>query len=60
MTAEQNNPSPDTQNVINVNQRWAMAYWKGRLGVTDKRLREAIDEVGPQVAQVRAWLKQHP
>jgi len=41
---------------ISVKQYHERRYWVGALGVSEKRLREAVKEVGPMVKDVKAFL----
>jgi Protein of unknown function (DUF3606) len=47
---------PEDPNKINVNQQWEVAYWCGKLGVTEAALKAAVQLVGPMVSDVRARL----
>ena len=41
---------------INVNKSWELRYWKIQLGVTEDELKQAVQAVGSNVADVREWL----
>lgn len=41
---------------VNVKQAHEVYYWSRKLGCTAKRLRAAVREVGPMVADVRVYL----
>lgn len=41
---------------IAVTQRHELRHWCAALGVTQERLREAVREVGPMVADVKRYL----
>lgn len=43
---------------INPNQKYEMAYWKDRLGVTGQQLAGAIRSVGSSVKRVTEYLKE--
>lgn len=42
---------------INVNEPYELAYWTKELGVSEKRLREAVAAAGVMVSAVRAHLR---
>ena len=42
---------------INVRQRWEVAYWIRKFGVTRKELLAAVREVGPMAVNVQNRLK---
>jgi hypothetical protein len=48
---------PGDRTRINVNQAWELTYWTDALGVSEDRLRQIVDEVGPLVVDVRNALK---
>lgn len=41
---------------INVNQDHEVAYWTKKFGVSEAKLREAVQKVGPMVADVKKYL----
>jgi hypothetical protein len=41
---------------INVHERWELEYWTQELGVTEKELRDAVEQVGPMAKDVRSHL----
>ncbi|MBW5800823.1 DUF3606 domain-containing protein [Halomonas elongata] len=46
-------PDPDK---VNIGQRHEVDYWTQRLGVTEAKLREAVNAVGIMVKDIRAYL----
>ena len=42
---------------INVNEDYEVRYWTQQLGVSEARLREIVEQVGPMTKDVRAALK---
>lgn len=42
---------------INVNEDYEVRYWTQQLGVSEARLREIVERVGPMTKDVRAALK---
>ncbi len=51
--------APEDRTKININQDWEVAWWCKELGVTEDRLRAAVAAVGPSVAKVSEYLRQH-
>lgn len=49
-------PGPQDYDRINVNVESEIDYWARELGVSRSRLAEAIEEVGPRVADVKRKL----
>ncbi len=47
---------PEDLRKININKSWEVRYWKIRLGVTEDELRQAVQVVGSNVADVKEWL----
>ncbi|WP_375169657.1 DUF3606 domain-containing protein [Marinobacter sp.] len=47
---------PEDPKKININQSWEVTYWCKALGVSEKELREAVEAVGPLVADVKAHI----
>ena len=41
---------------IAVNDSWALRYWTREFGVTEAELRDTVEAVGPNVADVRKLL----
>jgi hypothetical protein len=41
---------------VNVLDPWEELYWGEKLGCTSEQLRAAVDAVGVQVSDIRAWL----
>jgi len=48
--------SPDRDR-INVNEDYELRYWTEALGVSEEKLRAAVEAVGPTAAAVREHLK---
>ena len=48
---------PQDRSRINVNENWERRYWAKELGVSEDRLREAVEKVGVSVDAVREELK---
>jgi hypothetical protein len=44
---------------INAADGYELIYWKRQLGCTEQQLRAAIAATGPEVEQVRVYLKAH-
>ncbi|UPG87646.1 DUF3606 domain-containing protein [Luteibacter aegosomatis] len=42
---------------INVNEDYEVRYWTQQLGISESRLREVVERVGPMTKDVRAALK---
>lgn len=51
-----NRGEPD-RSLVNLNQEHEVRYWTKELGVTESRLREAVQEVGTSAAKVREFLR---
>lgn len=47
--------APDRSH-INMDQSWDVKYWSKHLGVSEQRLRAAIEKVGNSVASVKKEL----
>lgn len=58
MTDDLNLTVPDDPKKININQTWEVTYWCKHLNVTEDELREAVEAVGPLVADVEAYITQ--
>ena len=41
---------------VNVSDPWEELYWGEKFGCTSEQLRAAVDAVGVQVSDIRAWL----
>ena len=50
---------PEDPKKININQSWEVDYWTNALGVSEARLRRAVQAVGVMVSDVRAWLRRN-
>jgi hypothetical protein len=44
---------------VNRNQEHEIRYWAGRLGIPAALLLQAIDDVGPMVDEIEAWLEDY-
>lgn len=42
---------------ININESYELQYWSEKMNVTKERLKEAVAAVGPNVDDVRDYLK---
>jgi hypothetical protein len=49
-------PGPEDRELINRNQPYEVKRWAEKFGVSEARLLQAIDAVGPRVADVRRYL----
>jgi hypothetical protein len=47
---------PEDPTKINKNQDWEIKYWTQELGVSEPKLRSAIQAVGPLVKNVKQYL----
>lgn len=47
---------PEDGCLISLRQPWEVSYWRKRLGVTDARLRLAVEARGHGLKAVEAWL----
>ncbi|WP_016854804.1 DUF3606 domain-containing protein [Halomonas smyrnensis] len=52
----QHRGSPDTEKV-NLGQPHEIQYWTERFGVSEQKLRQAVDAVGVYVTDIEAYLK---
>jgi hypothetical protein len=50
---------PQDSSRININEPYEVEYWTQTLGVTESKLRRAVDAVGTSVEAVRKWLREH-
>jgi Protein of unknown function (DUF3606) len=50
---------PEDPKKININQNHERQYWTKALGITELELRLTVIEVGPLVADVKAWLRKN-
>jgi hypothetical protein len=41
---------------VNVHEQWELSYWTKQLGVSAERLKQAVQAVGPMVADVKRHL----
>jgi hypothetical protein len=49
--------SPSHRFGIDIKKTWEVAFWATTLGVSEEKLRAAVEVVGPQVAALRLYLK---
>ncbi len=47
---------PQDAKRINVNEGYELRYWTQELGVSEQKLRETVQRVGPMASDVRAAL----
>jgi hypothetical protein len=50
---------PEDATRVNVNESWEVKYWTNRFGVTETKLRQAVNAVGVSASKVEAWLKKN-
>lgn len=48
---------PEDPTKINVNQTWELEFWSNQLGVSKAKVVNAVNKVGPQVSDVKRFLK---
>ncbi len=41
---------------ININEPWEVNYWKDKLNVTEEKLKDVVEKVGPVVDDVKKEL----
>ena len=56
MTDDLTRKAPEDPNKININQPWEVSYWCSKFGISESKLRKAVQSVGPMVRDVKAWL----
>jgi Protein of unknown function (DUF3606) len=56
MTDNKMKTAPQGAELISLTEDYEIAYWRGRLGVSDDRLAEAVHRVGLSAAAVEAHL----
>lgn len=56
MVDDLNRRGPEDPNKININQSWEVTYWTSKFGVSESKLRRAVQAVGPMVSDVKNWL----
>lgn len=57
MSDNKSNRGAEDRERINVNEDYEVRYWTQQLGVSEARLREIVEHVGPMTKDVRAALK---
>jgi hypothetical protein len=57
MSDDLQNRSPQDRSRVSVNEEWEIRYWTKELGVTERRLRDAVKAAGTSAEKVRAWLQ---
>jgi hypothetical protein len=50
---------PEDPKKININQKHERDYWTEELGISELELSLTVIEVGPLVADVKAWLRKN-
>ena len=58
MADDKTKTRPQDSSRINVNEPYELQYWTEKLGVSEQRLRDAVQSVGVSVEKVRHHLKQ--
>ena len=56
MADDLHNRGPQDRARINVNEAWEVKWWTKELGVSEKRLREFVEQHGVSAARVRQVL----
>lgn len=51
--------TPEDTKRINIKQDWECDYWCSELGCMRAQLNRAVSIVGPMVADVKTWLRDH-
>jgi hypothetical protein len=51
------NCGPRDRERISVIEEWELRYWTDKFGVTERELRDAVDEVGPMVKDLARYLE---
>lgn len=59
MADDLNRRAPEDPKKINIDQTWEVSYWTSELGISESKLREAVQAVGPMVVDVKDWLKRN-
>jgi hypothetical protein len=57
MADDLNRTAPEDTKKINLAQQWEIDYWTNALGVSEKKLQQAVAAVGVLVVDVKAWLR---
>lgn len=47
---------PQDASRINIHEEYELRYWTERLNITTDRLKAAVEEVGPSVSAVEAYI----
>ena len=47
---------PQDASKINVHETWEVRYWTEKFDITEEKLKEAVDAVGPGVKKVTEYL----
>lgn len=50
---------PQDSSRININEPYEVGYWTQTLGVSESKLRRAVNAVGTSVEAVKKWLREH-
>ena len=57
MSDDLQNRGPKDRSRVNVNEEWEVRYWTKEFGVSEEKLRQAVQQAGPSVETVRKVLK---
>ena len=47
---------PEDPKRININQSWELTYWADKFGVSGAKIKDAVNEVGVMVVDVKEYL----
>ena len=50
---------PEDPKKINIKQQWEIDYWTKELGVSESKLKRAVEAVGVMVVNVKKWLREN-
>ncbi|KON48562.1 DUF3606 domain-containing protein [Mariprofundus ferrooxydans] len=56
MTDDLTKRGPKDRTRINIHEPWEVTYWTKTLGVSEKKLKLAVNTVGVMVKDVKQWL----
>jgi hypothetical protein len=59
MADDPNNRGPQDRSRINLNQDHELRYWTRKFGVSEDKLKQAVDKVGSSAKAVEDWLSVH-
>jgi len=57
MPDDNTRPAPPSYKRVQLNERWAVQYWKTAFGCSEAELRRAVALVGDGVSEVRTCLE---